>query len=186
MTTLALENHHRVRARRHRTPTAVHPEQLDAAAGSLTVTALRPGDVDTVAQVFRGLSPKSSRMRFHAATPRLTASALRLLAAVEPGRHEVLVASLLGRPVGLARWVRDRNDRTSAEVALEVVDTEHRHGIGAELARRIVLAARRAGVRTLTAEIHAENRVVRDWALSWGFRAPLRHTDPYVLSLDPR
>ena len=58
--------------------------------------------------------------------------------------------------VGVVRY--DRQETDAAEFALVVEDRLQHHGVGSALFRALVEAARRRGIRTLQADILAENR----------------------------
>lgn len=147
---------------------------------TLTITALAPGDTATVAEVFAGLSDDSRYLRFHCGMPRLTAGALHYLAAVRPGRHQVVVARLRGRPVGLARWVRIADQPSTAELAVEVVDAVHGQGVGRLLLDAALASARRAGIEVAVASVLRSNDRVRRWAARAGAVAG---AEPEVLVL---
>jgi ribosomal protein S18 acetylase RimI-like enzyme len=121
----------------------------------LLVRPLRHGDVATVESVFDGLGERSRRARFNGPKPRLSAADLDHLAAVDATRH-VLVGYLDGRPVALARLVRDG---ASAEIAFEVVDEHQRRGIGSALTSELLADARAAGITEVTALVASDNPV---------------------------
>lgn len=122
----------------------------------LCVRPLRDGDVRTVLSVFERLGEGSRRARFNGPKPRLPASELLRLAAVDE-THHVLVAHVEGDPqaAGVARLARD-GDR--AEIAFAVVDAYQRRGIGSRLARELIAHARAVGVTEVTALVSSENR----------------------------
>ena len=74
-----------------------------------------------------------------------------------PPTQGALIALLDGRAVGLAEWYRTRRP-DEAEIAFEVSDALHGHGVATLLAEHVMLAARRAGIRRLTAITLGENR----------------------------
>ena len=84
----------------------------------ITVRPLRSGEAGVVQAVFDRLGPRSRLLRFGGAKSVLTAADLRELSRVDE-RHHVLVASIDGEPVGIARLVRDGPE---AEVAVAVGD----------------------------------------------------------------
>ena len=89
----------------------------------MLVRALEPSDGDLVRGLFRGLSEASRRRRFGGPKPTLSDDELRHLTAIDHRDHEALVAlDADGRPVGVARFVRDQEDVRLAEVAFAVVD----------------------------------------------------------------
>ncbi len=157
-----------------------------AAAGLATTPTIRPlrhGETGTVHRVFAQLSARSVFLRFHTGLPQLTPAMAARLAAVEPGQHEVLVAEQRGRPVGLARWIRDGADPTAVEVAVEVADEVHRHGIGGRLLRHCVASAHAAGATVLLAHVHPDNRPVVDWLVRLGAERPVGPDEPFRLLL---
>jgi RimJ/RimL family protein N-acetyltransferase len=137
----------------HRPPTDL------ANRRGLRIRPLETGETGPLLEVFAGLSPRSRELRFLVPQPRLTPSQLRQLSDVD-GHHSVaLVAeSTGGRPVGIARFFRDRGDPESAEVAVTVVDAWHSRGVGTRLVAALVDRARDVGVRRFSLVVHHENR----------------------------
>jgi len=121
----------------------------------LTIRALRDGDTETVAAVFRRLGDRSRERRFCAAKPRLSEVELANLARVDRDRH-VLVGYVDGEsdPVGIARLVREGD---SAEIAFAVADAHQSRGVGSILASELAADARAAGITQLTATVCGDN-----------------------------
>jgi GNAT superfamily N-acetyltransferase len=140
----------------------------------LSVRALVPEDRELVADAFERLSDHSRYMRFLSPMPRLPQRTLAALTAVDHCDHVALVALHECRVVGIARYVRDPADRTTADFAITVVDEWQGRGLGRALtgALREVAAAR--GVRRLTMDMHPENHVMLGLARSLGVRTTLR------------
>ncbi len=135
---------------------AIHNRKL----GKLvTVRPLCNGDTETVAALFDRLSDASRASRFHGAKPRLSDREAAILAEVGPNSH-VLVAHVGEdpRPAALARLVRDRSDRESAEIAFEVADCYQRAGLGTLLVDMLLADARAAGIRRVDALVQMSNR----------------------------
>lgn len=92
---------------------------------------------------------------------------LRYLTNVDGRDHVAIVATTLpdasGREVGLgvARFVRAREDPTLAEVALTVVDSAQHKGLGRILGIAIARAALERGVRRFTGPILRDNLAIR-------------------------
>jgi GNAT superfamily N-acetyltransferase len=128
-------------------------------AGMLAIRPLRLGETDVVARVFERLGPLSRTLRFGGAKARLSHSELDALADVGERRHAV-VAFLAGdwAPAGIARFVVDADARSTAEIAIAVVDEHQGLGIGKALMRALVADARMVGVERLRATIAGENR----------------------------
>jgi RimJ/RimL family protein N-acetyltransferase len=136
-----------------------------AAADPLASLELRPlarGDAGTLLTVFAGMGPRAREQRFLAPKWRLTAYDVRQLTAVDGRDHVALVAvAPAGRPVGIARFIRDRDDPVAAEVAVEVVDAWQRRGVGGMLLAALAERAVAAGVRRLVLSVSADNVAVR-------------------------
>ncbi len=135
--------------------TSSMPRPFDAEPSSYGAqVVLRPlerGDTGSVLEVFAGLGDHSRALRFLAPKPRLTAADLRQLTAVDHCDHVALLAvAPHGRPIGVARFVRDPECPDSADVAVAVVDAWQDRGIGTLLAHGLVRRALEVGVRRFT------------------------------------
>lgn len=120
---------------------------------------LTSGDRAPLLEIFAGLSPRSRQRRFLTAKPRLTESDLRQLTAVDDQDHVAIVAvsARHGRPVGVARFVRESGRPDSADVAVSVVDAWQGRGIGTLLTRALARRAREVGVRRFTVMMQRDN-----------------------------
>ena len=127
----------------------------------LTFRALDAGDEATVRAVFDGMSAHSRRMRFLSSMPRLTGAMRRRLSEVDGTRRVALVAAVDGVAVGIGRYVRDADDPSVAEFAVEVVDAHQGRGVGAALLDEVTAHASASGVRRLVFSVHAENDRMR-------------------------
>ncbi|MGH3133314.1 MAG: GNAT family N-acetyltransferase [Gaiellaceae bacterium] len=127
--------------------------------GLIALGRLTPGDRNAVLGVFRGLSERSRRLRYHGPKPRLAESELDDLVDVGCCGREAVVAVDLrsGDVVGIARSVRDPDDPRSAEVAFEVVDHCQGGGVGRRLLVELRSLAAREGIERFTAVVAAGN-----------------------------
>lgn len=128
----------------------------------LSTVELRPlerGDSATVQEVFDGLGPRSRELRFLTAKPRLTSADLRQLTDVDQHDHVAVLAVSVpqGRPLGVARFIRDRKQPCSADVAVAVVDEWQDRGVGTMLANALVRRALEVGVRRFTLAMATDN-----------------------------
>ena len=138
------------------------PAQTSLRDGStVTIRPLEPDDGDRVLEVWDGMSELSRRQRFLAPADELSDEDLRYLVDVDHHRHEALLAlDGSGRGVGVARYVRAPRDRTTAEVAVVVVDDWHRRGLATELLDRLTERARQNGIERYGAVVSPDNEVV--------------------------
>jgi RimJ/RimL family protein N-acetyltransferase len=129
------------------------------AATSVVLRALEPEDGDLLVDVFARMSPRSRELRFLAPKHRLTESDLRQLTAVDHLHHEAVAALSVedGRPVGIARFVRDQHDPEVADVAVSVVDAWQGQGVGTLLAAALAERAQEVGITRFNAVMLPDN-----------------------------
>jgi protein lysine acetyltransferase len=127
------------------------------------IRPIQPQDADVLHEAFARLSDESRRQRFLGPKPTLSASELRYFTRVDHHDHEALIAisRFSGRVLGVARFVRLRDDSTSADVAIVVADAWQRAGLGTALAARIMDRARCEGVARFTAVLAQDNEGAR-------------------------
>jgi RimJ/RimL family protein N-acetyltransferase len=146
-------------------------EEVRLREGSnVEIRPIAPEDKPVLAAGFEALSPESRYLRFLGTKKRLTTSDLAFLTEVDHTDHEALLAIEpgSGEGVGVARYVRDPDDRGAAEAAVTVVDAWQGRGLGTELLRRLVVRAREEGVERFTAELFTDNRDMLDLFRSTG------------------
>jgi RimJ/RimL family protein N-acetyltransferase len=126
----------------------------------ILIRPIEPSDRDELADGIRRLSPESRYRRFFTPTSELSSAQLTYLTDVDHSDHEALVAldPATGHGIGVARYVRLRDDPEVAEVAVAVADVWHNRGVGTALLERLTQRAREEGVRRFRAEVLAENR----------------------------
>lgn len=134
--------------------------------GPLVDVRIRPmtaADSAALDDTFAGLSERSRFLRYHAATPRLTARMRRALLDIDGFRHLADVAETPTdnglRAIGIARLLDLGAGR--AEIAVEVVDAWHRRGVGSRLLASIGREAARLGYVEVQADVLPENRPMR-------------------------
>ena len=82
-----------------------------------------------------------------------------------------------GNSVGVARYVRDRTQRDSAEIAVSVLETWQGRGVGRVLLHHLADRARAEGIRRFTALMLADNRPMRNLLADLG--------EPVVVDTEP-
>ena len=137
----------------------------------MRIRALRRDDAPLLDRLMADMSPRSRYQRFHAPKPRLTDADRAHLTDVGPDHLALVAVGPHDEPVGVARAVRLREDRSLAELAVAVVDARQRQGIGSELIARLARRASAAGVERLVARVLADSYVVgslrrRGWRLA--------------------
>lgn len=80
--------------------------------------------------------------------------------------------------IGVARYVRDKDDERSAEFAIVVADSWQGRGIGSRLLAKLAEVARRRGLQRLYGEILAINRPMLGLVRKLGFSLGRHEQDP--------
>jgi GNAT superfamily N-acetyltransferase len=124
------------------------------------VRPIRASDKKRLLEGFHRMSPESRYRRFFSPLHDLGAGQLRYLTEVDHHTHEALAAldATDGEPLGVARFIRDKDDPRVAEVAVAVVDEWQGRGLGTELLRGLAARAREEGVEQFSAFVLQENR----------------------------
>ncbi len=150
-------------ARAARTPRALPGLAALTQAAAVQIRPIRPADDVLLSDGFGRLGPESRRTRFLGPKKALTPAEVRYLTDVDHHDHEALVAldRIDGTGVGVARYIRDRHDAQTAEVAVTVIDDWQRRGIGTRLITRLRRRALAEGVSRFTALVLAENAGAR-------------------------
>lgn len=132
----------------------------------VTLRHIRPEDAAELKRGFERLSRASRYRRFQGVVNELSAGTLHYLTHVDGTDHVAIVATRRGPNgaevgLGVARFVRSREDPTLAEVALTVVDEAQGKGLGRILSIAIARAALERGVHRLQGPILADNLPIR-------------------------
>jgi len=127
----------------------------------LYVRHVKPSDKELIGNGWLQLSEQSQRRRFLAPKPVLTKGDLRYLTEIDGHDHVALLALRLDDPshlVGVARYVRLKDDPETAEVAVTVGDSMQGKTVGKQLGVLLADEARGRGVRRFSASMLADNR----------------------------
>lgn len=123
------------------------------------IRPLRAGEEAPLLAVFDQMSPRSRANRYLVGLPALTRSMIAALVSVDGRDHVAWLASVEGRPVGVARYIRV--EPATAELALEVGDAHHGRGLGTALLDAVTTLACVNGIRRVEAIVLPENRPSR-------------------------
>ncbi len=134
--------------------------ELELRDGSrVTARPVTPDDRVALQEGFRRLSPESRYRRFLSPMSELSDRLASYLTEIDHHDHEALLAITPdGHAVGVARFVRSREDPQAAEIAVTVADDWQRRGIATGLLEQLSDRAREEGVARFTALMLAENR----------------------------
>ena len=141
----------------------------------LRIRPIEPGDQRALQDGFEHLSEMSRYYRFHSPMRQLSNGLAHYLTHVDGIDHVALVAFEPGASrsdaavgVAVARFIRDRRDPQSAELAITVVDHAQGHGVARRLLQALAPAARDRGISTFTMSVLAGNKRVRQLLKSLG------------------
>jgi nucleotide-binding universal stress UspA family protein/RimJ/RimL family protein N-acetyltransferase len=151
---------------------------------------IAPGDKELLTASFARLSERSRYRRFLTTKNVLSEPELDYLVDVDHKDHEAIVAidPATGEGLGVARYIRSRDDAELAEIAVTVADDWQGRGLGRALLDRLTYRARREGVRRFSALVQDENQA--SIRLLEGLGDTRRHWDTgeveLVIELPPR
>jgi len=130
-----------------------------------TLRFVRPSDHDLWVDGFSRLSVQSRYNRFCAAKKRLTEKEIQYFTNVDQNNHFAIVAvsnNEDGNEIGLgvARFIRSKDDPRRAEPAITVTDDAQSQGLGTLLARRLAMAAKERGIESFDSSVLGSNTKV--------------------------
>jgi len=163
------------------------PHEL-ADGSKVTLRLICEDDGPALRRAFARLSPISRYRRFLSDTRELTDDMVHYLTAIDGKDHVAVVATTdsldlkteLG--LGVARFIRLKDEPEVAEAAVTVLDEAQGKGIARLLLRVLTQAALERGVRTFRAEVLAENLPMRRILAEVG--AVVREDDGETLIFD--
>ncbi len=131
-----------------------------------------PDDRERLRIGFSRLSETTRFQRFFRGMSRLREDDITYLTQIDHANHVAWAALDPTDPsepgLGLARFIRDANDPTTAEVAWVVLDAHQRRGIGTILLAILLIRAKQVGVTSLRAIVRPDNGPVLDWMRGLG------------------
>lgn len=133
----------------------------------LNLRPIQPSDKDALAEGFAQLSLESRRRRFFTLRKVLSDDELRYFTECDGENHYAIVAARGAATdgqqegIGVARFIRLKDDPVVAEVAIVVADAWQRRGVGKRLLERIVAAAAERGIQKIHAIALPDNDQIR-------------------------
>ncbi len=140
---------------------------------------VRPEDKPRFIAGLKMMSMENRYLRFFAPVAALTPQQLEFLTEVDQVSHVAWGALDPAAPdfpgFSVARYVCLPGEAGVAEVAVAVIDTMHRRGLGTVLLGLLYLLAGRGGVRTLRGTLMPANQFLIRWARDFG--AAIKYVD---------
>ena len=148
---------------------------------ALRVRPLCPADTPLLDDLFDGLSPRSRRLRFHAALRRLPPQQLAWLASPDFARRGGCIVTRLvgGMELAVAEgmWVRS-GPAGHGEFALSVADAWQHQGLGRRLLQHLADSARAHGLQHLHGDVLPGNVAMQALAGSLQFETASHPDEP--------
>jgi GNAT superfamily N-acetyltransferase len=125
------------------------------------------GDRDGILDGFDRLSPETRVQRWFYPKMRLTEAEIEALVSPADDDHGAIVAAHLDEhdaeagPIGMARFVRSREDPAAGEIAITIVDDWQGLGIGRILLHRLLAMMSERRIPWADGRLQAENRRMR-------------------------
>ncbi|MFN2590715.1 MAG: GNAT family N-acetyltransferase [Actinomycetota bacterium] len=151
----------------------------------VSVRPIRHDDKKLLREGFERLSEESRYRRFLAPMPALTDEMLAYLTEVDLVDHFAWIAVRADDPdfgVGVARYVRLKDDPAIAEAAITVIDEYHGRGLGTILLGLLAGRALEVGITAFRAYVLEDNAPMRQLLEDLGTAA--HHDSPGVLVMD--
>ena len=150
-----------------------------------TLRPIRPEDAQSLQDFVRGLSEETRYMRFVSMMRELSASMLARYTRIDYDRELALVATIPcsngaedgDQVIAFAHYLRNR-DGVGAEYALVVADAWQRHGLGIQLMRALIEAAKQQGLSYIDGYVLGTNYAMLGLLRSLGFKADIDKYDP--------
>jgi len=131
-----------------------------------------PGDRERIQTGMAALSSETRYFRFFTSATRLSEQELNCFSEVDQQNHIAWIALDASGPnhpgLGIARFIRTKEDPTLAEMAFVVVDAYQHRGLGRMLLAILYLMAEAHGIEVLRADVLGENAKVVDWLRGLG------------------
>jgi GNAT superfamily N-acetyltransferase len=125
------------------------------------IRPIRPEDKDRLQQGLQLLSPHARYLRFNAHIDHLTPEQLRYLTEIDYSDHMAWVALDEDDPdgpgMGVARYIRLKDEPTVAEAAITVIDRYQGRGLGTVMLAVLGKSALEAGITTFRNYVVASN-----------------------------
>lgn len=130
----------------------------DGATDAVLIRDARPGDAPLIRDLFVAMTAMSRARRFGGARGGLSLaeSAAMARGGASGAGLIALESGAPSRAVGLARYEREPG-KTSAELAVAVLDGWQGRGVGTQLLARLAVRARADGIDSLWALVHPDN-----------------------------
>ena len=146
-----------------------------------------PEDRQRFLNGFERISARTNINRFHTFKKRFTEDELHYLLVIDNVDHLAIGAIDCHKPdigIGLARYVRSKQNTETAEAAIVVIDEYQGKGLGRTLYSELMLLAKKNGIRFLHNIVGKDNRSMLALLHRFGASMVAEHEQEYELVID--
>ncbi len=172
---------------------AIHPYPHDlvhhwqtAEGQDITIRPIRPEDAELEQAFVRNLSPKAKYFRFMQGVRELTPQMLVRFTQLDYDRELALIAVIRKgdeeREIAVARYATNPDGET-CEFAVVVADEWQGRGVGSELMRQLMNAAKQKGIKRIQGEVLKENGNMLKLMSFLGFETAPNPDDPAIVDV---
>jgi len=139
------------------------------------IRPIRPDDVQREREFIRYLSPETRYRRFMSTVSELSPAQLEHFTHPDYDREMAYIALVEEngeeKEIGVCRYAASSTDdaRDACEFAIVIADEWQRQGLGRELMRHLIAAAKRHGFKTMVGEFLVENNPMLEFVVRLGF-----------------
>lgn len=173
---------------------AIHPyphnleHQWQTAEGQdITIRPIRPEDAELEQAFVRNLSPKAKHFRFMQGVRELTPDMLVRFTQLDYDRELALIAVVREggeeREIAVARYAINPDGET-CEFAVVVADDWQGRGVGSELMRQLMNAAKKKGIKRIQGQVLKDNTEMLGLMEFLGFEAEPNPEDPSIVDVE--
>ncbi|KAA0006682.1 MAG: GNAT family N-acetyltransferase [Thermoplasmata archaeon] len=135
---------------------------------------IKPEDEDMMLELFNTFSERTIRFRFFIPLREMSREDVKRYCNIDYRNEMAIVAEIKEngrkrRLVGVARLIRDREDRDKAEFAVVVGDPWQNRGLGRKLTEYIIWVAKDMGIKELYSRVMKDNIVSLRLSREFGF-----------------
>ena len=172
---------------------AIHPYPHDLVhrfqtvdGQDITIRPIRPEDAEIEQAFVRTLSPKAKHFRFMQGVRELTREMLVRFTQLDYDRELALIAVIQDngeeREIAVARWAINP-DGESCEFAVVVADEWQGRGVGSEVMRQLMNAAKDKGIKRIEGQVLKDNTEMLGLMGFLGFESAPSAEDPSVVDV---
>jgi acetyltransferase len=127
-----------------------------------TIRPIEASDKPHLQSGYKLISPISKRLRFFSTKEELNSKELAFFTEVDQQSHLAFVAIYDSQtPAGVIRCIKTTENPGMAELAIVIVDTYHRQGLGIRMLEILCEQAKKVNITKLCGDFHTSNSAIQ-------------------------